>query len=1046
MPVLFESFHTLKSYRKLSWILLLTCLPLLCAHGQEVHEIKLDVPRIVPISPEASSMEKCQSYPMDYCTGIPNITIPLYEIVAGEVTIPITLSYHASGLKPKERSGLAGTGWTLSLEPSVMREIKGIADNTQYGWFENRFQAPPSDEKSQLQYYADRVDNKHDTQPDRFVYKLPHSGGSGYFVGISHTLSTIPRTNDRVYFNGDNMNAIDADGIKYEFNGVHEKAGFYITRWLCTSIRSPRQTNPLVTFDYTTTRSRMHPNAYFNLDGKVIINDVADGNPRVILTKQTSGTNLHYRVEPDMTGSSKPYPTRLRSVLESAAGVYYPHSNSYINEFATETRLDKVRFFGNTLSVSYAESGTGDTHSDVYNRMEVTDAQGNTIRTIEFFITPYNGATSLTRLDSVRISAPDAEAKVYAFHYKNSYQVPSIYTTAVDHWGFCNNANYQNGNELAVPGFRRVMRMPLGNLNYGEAIIDYSGPNREPDAEWTQVGVLDQIIDPQGIKTSFSYEGNYGAFRDDNRSSGYDDYLHPVGGIRVRSIETYDSHTNQRTTKTYKYGLTKLNDAGYEPVWGGGAIKHIVSERDYRSSVTAYAKNHYGTSSWFEYMTTYVSMPQSNITFGNGSAVIYNIVSEEISGKDMEPIKTEYYYNVQAHLFEGVLRWSSNHDIVKTFFETKPESEIWKIFRHSPFHPQEPSDDLLRHFISSGQYNGRMVRKNCFKSGELVSRTDYSYDRIGTSSNVLVYLPVRLLIVDINTYLEHPGDLNGKKVYAPSYYYEPGDENGQLQTTFFLDDNLFYVLDKEIYTEYFNRNNRKDSLVTEKFYTYNTSSYGYGSSMEPKKVETKNSDGNWLTDEYNYLSDFPAILSYHKRSQGDRSTESRILFKEGTCFPERIQSKTDRLPDFCDEVTYTAYDGHDNVAEIRGKDGTPVTFLWGYQDRFPIAKIENATCVEVLEKMGYPPTSTHVLDAWSGFVRPTEDIWNKIHSLRDSLPDARVTTYEYEPMKGVTAITDPNNVVTRFEYDHYNRLTDSYYLDPDLQKVMLQRNIYHFEK
>lgn len=81
-----------------------------------------------------------------------------------------------------------------------------------------------------------------------------------------------------------------------------------------------------------------------------------------------------------------------------------------------------------------------------------------------------------------------------------------------------------------------------------------------------------------------------------------------------------------------------------------------------------------------------------------------------------------------------------------------------------------------------------------------------------------------------------------------------------------------------------------------------------------------------------------------------------------------------------------------------------------------------------------------------GRVEPTDEMKNKISSLRVSLPNARVTTYEYEPMKGVTAITDPNNVVTRFEYDGYSRLTDSYYMDPDLKKVMLQRNIYHLGK
>lgn len=83
-------------------------------------------------------MEKYRSYPVDYCTGVPNIIIPLYEIVAGDITIPVSLSYHASGLKPKERSGLAGTGWTLNLEPSIMREVKGLADSDTYGWFNTR--------------------------------------------------------------------------------------------------------------------------------------------------------------------------------------------------------------------------------------------------------------------------------------------------------------------------------------------------------------------------------------------------------------------------------------------------------------------------------------------------------------------------------------------------------------------------------------------------------------------------------------------------------------------------------------------------------------------------------------------------------------------------------------------------------------------------------------------------------------------------------------------------------------------------------------------
>ena len=55
-----------KEIRILLFILLLICFPLLDIHGQQAHEISLDVPRIVPISPEASSKERNQSYTIDY--------------------------------------------------------------------------------------------------------------------------------------------------------------------------------------------------------------------------------------------------------------------------------------------------------------------------------------------------------------------------------------------------------------------------------------------------------------------------------------------------------------------------------------------------------------------------------------------------------------------------------------------------------------------------------------------------------------------------------------------------------------------------------------------------------------------------------------------------------------------------------------------------------------------------------------------------------------------------------------------------------------------
>lgn len=154
-----------------------------------------------------------------------------------------------------------------------------------------------------------------------------------------------------------------------------------------------------------------------------------------------------------------------------------------------------------------------------------------------------------------------------------------------------------------------------------------------------------------------------------------------------------------------------------------------------------------------------------------------------------------------------------------------------------------------------------------------------------------------------------------------------------------------------------------------------------------------------------------------------------------------MQSRTDKQADFRDEVVYRRYDASGNAVEIAGKDGTPVSFLWSYNNCFPIARIENATIDEVCAAL-----EIESADEWTYDSVPDSDVRVRIGSLRELLPDARVTTYEYVSLHGVTAITDPNGVTTRFDYDNYSRLTGSYYLDENARKVMLQKYVYHFGK
>jgi hypothetical protein len=50
-------------------------------------------------SPNAAALEKFVEFPTANYTGVPDISIPIYQIGAKGVKVPISISYHAGALK-----------------------------------------------------------------------------------------------------------------------------------------------------------------------------------------------------------------------------------------------------------------------------------------------------------------------------------------------------------------------------------------------------------------------------------------------------------------------------------------------------------------------------------------------------------------------------------------------------------------------------------------------------------------------------------------------------------------------------------------------------------------------------------------------------------------------------------------------------------------------------------------------------------------------------------------------------------------------------------
>ena len=87
-----------------------------------------DLPEVMPPSPNAAALGQYADIPVSKYTGVPNIGIPLYTIKSGEIELPISLSYHASGIKVAQEASWVGLGWSLNAGGVITKQVRGLDD------------------------------------------------------------------------------------------------------------------------------------------------------------------------------------------------------------------------------------------------------------------------------------------------------------------------------------------------------------------------------------------------------------------------------------------------------------------------------------------------------------------------------------------------------------------------------------------------------------------------------------------------------------------------------------------------------------------------------------------------------------------------------------------------------------------------------------------------------------------------------------------------------------------------------------------------------
>src|SRR4051812_37077514 len=87
------------------------------------------LPKVIGPSPETASLFRFLDQPVDHSTGVPSISVPIYEIKSGSLSWPISLSYHAGGRKSMDETGPVGLGWSLNASGAISRTIYGKPDD-----------------------------------------------------------------------------------------------------------------------------------------------------------------------------------------------------------------------------------------------------------------------------------------------------------------------------------------------------------------------------------------------------------------------------------------------------------------------------------------------------------------------------------------------------------------------------------------------------------------------------------------------------------------------------------------------------------------------------------------------------------------------------------------------------------------------------------------------------------------------------------------------------------------------------------------------------
>ncbi|MHA4811648.1 DUF5977 domain-containing protein [Flavitalea flava] len=954
------------------------------------------LPVVMGPSPTAASLGKYGQWPVNYYTGIPNISIPIYEIKSGDIGLPVSLSYHAGGIKVEDISSWMGTGWDLSAGGAITRTMVGLPDEQYGGFYYNYYnhvnQIKTSynlNTKADWNFFNSVANSVFDSEPD--IYYFNFAGYSGrFFFDTSGTFHAIPENSLKVVKNPflsvyNHWEIQDDNGTTYIFgpgdDNTTTEAGKEYSWTTGSSNDLGDVRNPVATAWYLTAIISKEKTDTISLQYTSKFESIT--NPRSqsydIISNFATVSNWASSHAADMASIQFPY---YRVTFSQPTG----------RTHRGNTNLSSITWRGGTIQFTAGLSRqdlvwAGATSGTMLTNMQVKSMNNQVIKNYNFL---YSYTNSRYYLNTMRLmDGAGNKINDYSFNYYSP--LPDRTSYAQDHWGYYNGVTANTDLLVTIPSL--VSNLPIYTAH----------ADRTSNASTMVYGSLYQINYPTGGRTQFEYEPNQcDGSSIQTLDPGVVINTNVIGGLRIRSIKNYaDAGCTLVSARSFQYSTGNLLTAPSYNHYLENNIESYATCQNPPCPIECY---------FFARLLEITSTSQNILGFTQGATVGYTTVTEryaDLNNNDNGYAKYTYSYS----------------------------PDIGNNFNLNVGYWQPANINALNRSYPADEYE--------YKRGMLLSETNYTRSPDGS------YFPVKNVQHDYNFNDGNAGNrffqmkaLRVKGLRFGGYGCAQWNTNGN---TTGIDD-----YSKDFGFSYYNvttswvqktatttttyDQNGQNPLTTQVSYAYNNSL-----NLQPTTISTTDSKGNSLMTVNKFPNDFAApqgsppniynmmvsqnmispIISQTKFVNGVQ-TEAQINNygfsgpSNNLILPSSIQTQMQTNP-LEARVNFYSYDNYGNVLEQSKTNDAHEVYLYGYKSLYPVAKIIGTT---------YTAASSYVTQAQldNAYNQTDYQFRGSLNNLRTNLTGALVSTYTYAPLLGVTGETDPSGKQSIFQYDNAGRL------------------------